>query len=278
MHRRPYRIKKRKSVLKNRFFWLIVFVLMMTGGIFYLFCFYKFFQIKEIKISGNQKVSVQDLENTIESQIVFRVIFFQTKSIFLADEGKINNVVLENFTQITNVNIKKDFPDALIVEIEERKPVAIFCQTQQDQATSSGQMVLGQYEKNFFIDREGVIFEESLEPDSQRVKIKNQSLSSEIKLGEKAVDEKILSQILDIELKLEKELKVALEEITVVSEQRLNAKTKEGWEIYFNLKGDLSWQITKLGAVLENKIPFQKRKNLKYIDLRFEKIYISPEI
>lgn len=62
-----------------------------------------------------------------------------------------------------------------------------------------------------------------------------------------------------------------------MSEEKIDVRTAEGWAIYFNLKENLNWQITKLAAVLEKRIPQGKRENLKYIDLRFEKVYIFPE-
>ena len=61
----------------------------------------------------------------------------------------------------------------------------------------------------------------------------------------------------------------------MVSDRRFNAKTAEGWEVYFTPKEDLNWQITELKAVLENEISPERRGNLEYIDLRFEKIYIK---
>jgi len=96
-------------------------------------------------------------------------------------------------------------------------------------------------------------------------------------LGERIAEKEIISQIIDLESKLKEDLKIPLKELTIVSEERLNAKTLEGWEIYFNLKGDLNWQILKLKAVLENRIPPEKRGNVIYIDLRFERVYIFPE-
>ena len=62
-----------------------------------------------------------------------------------------------------------------------------------------------------------------------------------------------------------------------VSEKRLNTKTSEGWEIYFNLKGDLNWQITELGLVSEKQIPLEDRGELEYIDLRFSRVYYKYE-
>jgi len=35
--------------------------------------------------------------------------------------------------------------------------------------------------------------------------------------------------------------------------------------------------LTELSILLKERIPPEKRRNIEYIDLRFEKIYIFPE-
>jgi hypothetical protein len=90
-----------------------------------------------------------------------------------------------------------------------------------------------------------------------------------LKLGERAVTKEKISKILEIKSKLEDILKIQIKKADLISEKRLNVKTFEGWDIYFNLKKDLDWQLTKLKAVLDEKIPEEKRKDLEYVDLRF---------
>jgi len=250
-YRKPYRVKKKKPIFRDRFFWLGILIFVVIVGIFYLICFSPFFQIKEIKISGNQKVPTGDLENIIQNQIVRNLFFSQTKSIFLVNLNIIKTATLEKFPQLAKINLKRSFPDTMLIEIEERKPIAIFCQEEQ----------------YFFIDGEGIIFEEVSEADPQWLQIKNLTLTTNSKLGEEAIKKEKLSQVLEIESKVKGNLKIL--EVSIISEERLNAKTSEGWEIYFNLESDLNWQLTKLGAVLEKEIPLEKRENLEYIDLRF---------
>jgi len=55
----------------------------------------------------------------------------------------------------------------------------------------------------------------------------------------------------------------------MVSQDRINVQTEQGWKIYFNPQEDISWQITKLSSVLEKEIPPEDRENLEYIELRF---------
>ena len=250
-YRRPYRVKKKKPIFRNRFFWLGILIFVVIFGIFYSICFLSFFQIKEIKISGNQKVLTEDLQKVIQNQIEKKILSHPSKSIFLINLKEINEMVLEKFPQLAKINLKRSFPDTMLIEIEERKPVAVFCQK----------------EHYFFIDGEGIIFEEVSEADPQWLQIKNLTLTTDLKIGEEAIKKEKLSQVLEIESKLNENLKIL--EVSIIAEERLNAKTSEGWEIYFNLESDLNWQLTKLGAVLEEEILPENRKNLEYIDLRF---------
>lgn len=285
-YRRPFRIKKKKSILKNRFFWLGILILIVFSGVFYLICFHSFFQVKEIRI---EKVSVDEaelhlpphpaprdsvtesLESLLNEKISQKVLFFPSQSIFLTDFGEIKKEILKSFPHIAEVDLKRKFPHTVLLEIKERKPAAIFRQA----------------DKNFFVDKEGVIFESlDLDVTSQDFIIFKKQADEEVNLGEKmaeedpfffplvplgssVIKEEQLSKILEVESKLKNELKILVEEILVVSEARFDAKTLEGFQIYFNFQEDLDWQLAKLKALLEEEIPLESRKDLEYIDVRF---------
>jgi len=272
-YRKPYRVKKKKSISRNRFFWLGVLVLIISVGIFYLICFASFFQIKEIKITGNQKVLTESLQKIIQNQIEQKIILgggwvASSKSIFLVNINRITEDVLNNFPHIAGVKISRDFPSALNIIISERIGLTVWCQG----------------EKCFLLDGEGVIFDPVRNDISNGVeeifKIQNLMSTPELKLGEKVIEKEKLNKILEIESKLrdynppttlpqERAPNLKISEVSIISEERLNAKTSEGWEIYFNPKKDIDWQLTKLRAVLEEEIPPEKRKDLEYIELRF---------
>lgn len=263
-YKKSYRTRKKRSVFnvfKNKFFWLGLLFFIILSGLTYLFIFSSVFQIKEIKISGNMKVSVEDLRNNIAEQVDKRIIFFNTKSIFLANLKKINKMLLEKFPQIAKVDLDREFPSSLLAQIEERKPVAIF----------------SEIENYFFVDKEGIIFEKVSATDQQILKIKKSTLVIDLELGKEIIGKEQLEQILKINSKLKNDLKIPVEEVLTMSKKRINAKTSEGWEIYFNPERDLEWQLTELSILLKERIPPEKRRNIEYIDLRFEKIYIFPE-
>lgn len=270
-YRKPYRAKKKKSIFKNRFFWLGILVLIIFSGGFYLICFHSFFQIKAVEISGNEKVSIENLENLLYEKISQKVLFFPSQSIFLTNFGEIRKGILINFPQINETGLKRKLPHTLLLQVEERKPVAIFCQA----------------DKMFFVDKEGIIFE-SLKPHTtkQGFTMFKKETGGEINLGEKILEKEQLAKILEVAVKLKNQLKIlteeessstaladslAIEEIIVVSDVRFDVKTSEGFKIYFNFQEDLDWQLTKLIAVLEKEVPPERRKDLEYIDVRFGK-------
>lgn len=252
-YQKPYRIKRKKSIFKKRFFWLGISVLVILGGIFYLVCFFPSLQVEKINISGNQKAPTKEIKRIIKERIGRNIIFISSRSILLVNFDKISKGVLDNFPQVAKVSLKRNFPNTITIEIEEREPVAVFSHN----------------EDYFFIDREGIIFEE-ISPDSPGLlEIRNLAFNQTPNLGKRVVEKELLTQILEIELKIKENLKIPLVKAQVLSDERLNIETFEGWEIYLNPKEDFGWQLTKLKAVLEEEIPQERRKDLEYIELRF---------
>ena len=250
-YRKPHRVKRRKSILKSRFFWLTILILVFLGLFFYFLFFSPFFQVKNIFISGAEKISSSEIKNFVQNKLEKKILFLRTKSIFLININEIEKEVLKNFPPVAEIKIGRKFPDVLNINLVERSPLANFCQA----------------EKCFLLDKEGIIFEES-EPKADLIKIVDGQKEKIPKLGEPMIENDYLEKILKIQKYIQEELKIEIEEFTVF-ERRLNLKTKEGWEIYFDPREDINWQLTKLNLVLKEKIPPEKRKDLEYIELRF---------
>jgi len=235
-YRKPYRVKRKKTILKNRFIWIAVLVLFLVGSVIYLLFFSPVFQIKKVTISGANQVSQKDIRS-----------FVPLKNIILLNKAEIKKNILNNFPEISGVEIDRKLPATVNIEIKERAAAAVWCNE----------------EKCFLVDKNGKAFREASEEDGF-VKV----------LGaEELLQEKIISQMLDIDSKLKKDLSIEIENITFDSSQRLNVKTVEGWEIYFNPEKDISWQLTQLHLVLEIQISPEERKSLEYVELRFDKVY-----
>jgi len=215
--------------------------LFILSGIAYLLFFSWIFQIRDVMITGGNEFSEEDIKS-----------FFLSKNVFLMDEAKIKKRILNDFPRIARVEIQRRFPTAFLavlqVEIVKKEAAAVWCDQEQT---------------CFLIDETGMMFEKVL-TETALVRI----------FGEKdLLEEKMVKQILEISSKLKKDLDIETERAKLVSWKRLDVKTAEGWEIYFNLEENLNWQLTRLHLLLERKISLEERRTLQYIDLRFSRIY-----
>jgi len=256
-YKKTHRTKKKKPIFRNKIFWLGLLFLTILGAAFYFIVFSSIFKIEEIQISGDIKIPVEEIRNIILEQIDKN--YFK-KSVFLVSLKEINEALLEKFPQVARITIDRSFPNVLAVVVEERKAIAVFLQG----------------EDYYFIDNEGVVFEKISEIPPQMLKIKNSAWISDIGLGKRIFSKERMEQILKIDTKLN-DLEISTMEVSIISDKRLNVEISEGWKIFFNLREDLEWQLTELDLLIKKRIPPDKRKNLEYIDLRFEKIYIFPE-
>lgn len=248
MVRKRKRIKRKKPFYKKKMFWLFVLVFLIIDGLFYVFVFSQIFQIKEIKISGSNVVANEILEKIVASGIEKKVIL-PTKAIFLADLSNVEKEILNKFPEIKRAQIKREFPNTLILTVEARDSFMVFCQDK---------------ENCFKVDEEGVVFEQGREANEFFVFVPGK----QIILGEQVMAGEYLQSIKEIQASLNQDLKIETKEFWLLGD-RLTVKTNDGYEIYFDLKADVLGQVFNLSQVLKEKIPPEQRGNLKYIDLRF---------
>jgi len=267
-YKRSYKTVRKRSVFdilkifKHKITWIVLLILALIGGLMHLFVFSSVFQIKNIQISETAKSPTEEIRNIISEN---------TGNIFLSDLKGISQDILEKYPQINNVNIKRKFPDKVIVQIQERQPVAVFCISSLISALKIFKPEEQGFLNCFYLDEEGIVFEEASEiTEFLVIKIKNPVRG--LRFGQKIIDREYLEKILIISSKL-KDIQIL--EIYPYSKNRLDIKTSENWEVYFNAKENISPQIEELNILLKEKLPLEERGSLEYIDLRFEKIYIK---
>jgi len=266
-NRNPYRVKRKKSILRNGVFWLSILSVMIIAGFLYLFCSSDFFQTKEIKISGNSKASGEEIERIIKENLNEKILFFSTENIFLLNSKRINQEILKKFPQISDLKIRKKFWGILSVSVTERMAIAVICQNIEEENKNC-----------FFVDKEGVVFEPIVNAVNEgkqkllgnHLNLPELKMSSptDIFLGKKVLWKERLSDLFKTESAL-KNINVIIREIKIISNDRVDFQTEEGWQIFFNPEKDMQRQMTKLKTILEKEIPAEKRTGLEYIDLRF---------
>jgi len=250
------RVKPKRKWWRNKFLLEGILVFFVIGIIFYTLFFYQALQIKEIKVAGTKRIAAKDIQQYIAFLSQRNILKIKTQSILLFQSKKIQESLLRDFPQIAKVNIKRTFPDIVEVLIEERNPVAIWCK-----------------EECFFIDKEGIIFEKTDKSlINEFLLLQDAARQAAPHLGEQVISKELLDKIFAIKTEL-KNIQVESREVVLVSEERINIKTTESWEIYFTIPLDVPWQITRLKLVLEKEIPAERRPKLQYVDLRFSKVY-----
>ncbi|MFH1582153.1 MAG: cell division protein FtsQ/DivIB [bacterium] len=261
-YRKPHAFKRKKSVFRNRFFWFGLFFSILFCGVFYFFYFSSFFQIKEIIVEkekvlespGIASVSnetIETIRNLADENINREFLFINVKSIFVFNSGSLEKQIAEDYRQLYTVKVRKNWPDKINIFLGKKKGVAL--------------LRIG--EDYLLLDENGEIFDDAKPIDKEGLPVlvrPDYFLSSEGKV----ILKEELARILEVKDKLTA-LNIEVSEFLIFSKDKLIISTIEGWDIYLTLQSDLDWQITKLNAVLEEKIPPEKRGDLEYIEVRF---------
>ena len=259
--RRIYKSKRRKSFLRGPFFWFFILFLLILTGIGYLVIFSNFFEVKSIEISGHEKISPEEIRRTLEEKIEHKIVFFESKSVFLFRSSDLIEAISKKYPGIEKTTIKRRFQSGLTVEIKERQPAALFCQNDQC----------------LYVDKNGVIFqEENIESAGKLLVLKPENAIADIFLGKVVINKEQFESLIKITDAISGNLQIPTKELLIQNESqnitedigKIKVKTQEGWDIYFDLKNNVDWQIIKLSSVLEKEIPREKRGDLEYIDLR----------
>lgn len=258
-----HKIKPKKSVLRSGLFWLIILILAIIIAGVYFFLFYPGVQIKNIIISGNQRVATNDIENFISADISNKILGIAglqivSKSIFLMNNSRLSEAIVNKFPTIESVEITKNFFKTIIFKVNERISTSIFCPS-----------LDGEKSNCYLMDSSGTVFE-SVRALPENMLVVRKLINKQIFIGEKVVQQSIIDLILKVEKNLRDSFKINLSEALIASSARLNLKTSENWQIYLNLNENynIESQLLRLNLLLNGGISANERKNLRYIDLR----------
>ena len=247
-------LRPKRSLFTRPIFWLCILLLILSGGVFYLFFFFPKFQVQEVIVSGNEKTSSQNIEALVWQDINKKALGISHKSIFTVDANKIKKDILVELTGIKEVKVQKQWLQNIKIEVIERSPVAIFCPNNSNQNC-------------FFIDDSGVIYE-SIDADKNQLIVRQVVADADLVAGRVVVDKSILDAIMRVKSDLKNNFQIDI--VEVFSSNPLIFTTQEQWEIYVDPTLDIGAQITKLDLLLKNSITSAVRKNLKYIYLQYK--------
>jgi cell division septal protein FtsQ len=245
---------KRPKVLKPFFsfkkFIILFFLIVLISGLFYFVFLSGIFEVKNIILVNNRSISLQEVEKTITPAYKKNFLGLQFNNILFFDIKEAELLLLQNYSRLSSVKITKKLPDTLEIEVQERE----------------GGLVWETGDKRYLIDIEGVVFSECLGESNLPKVIDSKKLP--VVLNSQIVSSDFVNFVLGLTDKLPKE-GISIVSITVPeSTYDLWVKTKEGFDIYFDVTRNLDPQLAKLKVLL--KEIGGERNYIQYIDLRIE--------
>ncbi len=257
LHPKIQKLKPKKIFFKKPGFWVVVGLLAVVSGVYYGL-FSQRLQVLAIEILGNEKITATEIEEvakeSLKRELLGAGLFaISSRSILIADKKNTIKDILIKFPKIKEVKVQRKLPHRVIVSVKERTPVAVFCHTT---------------ETCFFIDDEGVIFEEAPAILSGMLTIWQSGEQGAAALGESMVKKNTMTAIMSIEKNLKDSFQIGVNEARVGSS--LVVTTAEHWEIYFDQQQDIAGQIAKMNLLLKDEIPAETRKSIQYIYLQYK--------
>lgn len=240
-HYRKKKVKRRRSML---FLICLIFLIVLV----YIFLFSSLFKIQVVEIFGNKEVSSEEIKDN-----------FNYGNIFLTTENKVRDNLIKKIPKISDLEISKNLINRSVkLTIEERERLGIACHVKEET------------ENCFYIDNQGVIFEDAPQTSGSLILLIKDYSQREFYLGKKIFEQRIIDFISRARQDLSSEIGLIALDFNVLSfpSKDLKVMTSEGWYIIFDLEGDIKNQLLSLKAALEEKI--QERENLEYVDLRIE--------
>jgi cell division septal protein FtsQ len=246
------------SLFLRIFTWLLI--LCFVGVVGYMLFFSPFLTIDEISIRNEENIDEESLRAAVAENLDGKYLNLAQKNNFiLASKKNIKADLKNRFKRISDVEITKEFPNKITVEIKEVRAGLIFC---------GG-------DSCWVIDEKGNVFAKadfvSNELGEQDMIILRNINPKNVAEEDVILEEDLVRFVMDLRSRLEGDLGIMMKKeimTPALISGDLRLETAEGWKIYFNKNLGVKKSFDMLKAILERNIDRDKRANLEYIDLR----------
>ncbi|MFH1671395.1 MAG: FtsQ-type POTRA domain-containing protein [Candidatus Portnoybacteria bacterium] len=274
-------MKKKKKKISFKIILASAIFFCLLGGVAYFLIWSPFLWIEKIETKSDkepryytQEEIREIIQNVLENKL-YNLI--PQKSIFFFSKREMQQNILDRYPEIREVEISRQLPNSLEIQIQERENVGVWCQIEyfETETTTSSPSIKQRKVKDCFnIDRDGVIYKEAPLIESSFVLNIFGRKDKEINIREQATTPQIMSFILFAkeklpEIKTTQDISLSSVDFEVISNEELRVKTNLGWEIYFNPAYSVESQLDTLDLVLNEQIK-EELSNLEYIDLRIQ--------
>ncbi len=238
--RRRNQIRRRNALILK-----IILLVLLLGGFF--FAVWKLarldkFLIQKIDIRGVEVLEEEEVRGVVEEMMGGSVaLFFPRQNSFFVPVSKIESKLKDDFIVVNQTNILRKGLDELVVVIQERQPVTIFCGEESEQ--------IGEC---YFADKAGVMYRTV--PHIARSQFPLIYFESENKeeerFGEKLLNEKQLEALSSLVEMLLKEGDIGVNKITLMTGESFRLETNKDYSIVVSVKEDYLNDVSRLLTAL----------------------------
>lgn len=241
--------------MARRIFYAVLVISLFAAGAHFLF-FSDFFIIKDVAVSGNHFVASAPLAEKFKEQ--------ENSNLLLLNPAVARERLLAEFLRLDDVQIRKKYPDKVIINVKEKETQEILCRARQER------------EHCFLVDKNGIVFDNAGGIEGSLI-VKILDLRGiDFEMGDKIFSQEFLGFIQKLKQDFPRvfEFNISALELEHPSQREVTVKiglpAQAGdWRAIFDIAGDAGKQLLVLKQVLEKEIKEDINK-LDYIDLRIE--------
>jgi len=266
-------IQKRNATarVKLRIFLIMLLFLAFIGTGGYLVYSFGFFKVKNIEISGLKNYSKENLIADLKD-------FFQNRSTISSFLGSENILVwtadvgdfIIKEPQFKNLTIQRNILNRSIkIEVQEREKFGIWCLIKNniiENTNSAGEQT--DVSKNcFWFDKEGIIFVEAPDIESELFNKVLDSTGRELKLGDKALDSRLMGNLVKIfNIFDEADVESKTVQLNDIKSEEVIVKPLFFPTLFFSLRFNPDFSIAAIKTLKKDN----RWNKIQYVDFRVE--------
>ncbi len=245
-----YYRRKRRVGLNSRRGLDFVLILIFIFALYWFLFKTPYFSIKKVDILKDSCSFSSCLSAGVDREI--EKFIDKRNNFFLLKTNELSYNIKSKFPWIKEVEVKKKFPDAVLIRIINRKPVGIFCQKE---------------DSCFLLSEDGVIFSPFKEQEDKKgLVVIFVSEEKTPQLGQRVIEEDVVSNLIFLNKEMNK-LEISLKKVEI-SPFKIKVETDKNFKILFSRNTYFREQIEILIKTLQRVISKQEQEHLQYIDLQ----------
>lgn len=242
-----------------------VFYLLLAcflGVSVYVFVFSPFMRVSVVIVEGNDELNGDEVRNTIQAKLDGKYLGFLPKDNYLfISPRRTGNLVAELFKKIKTVEVEKIFPNQVIIRLQERKSLLVWCSN----------------ESCYLVDEQGMAYQaadfgSSEIQENHLLKIV-QGDGKQVGMGTQVMDVEMVKYYGSLREVFEQRAGVKLnEEVSINSRlaEDGTVKATQGFEVLVNFSIPVERSAELMKTFLNKQYKGQDLNNLAYVDLRVE--------